>query len=312
MIGSLLKQLPVALYRFAKYHSARLLGLRPKRPEVELPQSPVLAPPEKLKLKDLDPAPGLHPHFLAPTKWPVYRVDLVPSELSSDELYKIWRTATGGQKWSQYFSVYQEIFGPYRTQPVRLLEIGVFRGASLRMWKHYFSHPDAVMVGIDIEKECAQFGDPAQGRHIRIGSQTDSAFLAGVVREFGPFDIIIDDGSHCSADIIASFNSLFDSGLKSGGTYFVEDLHANYWTRWRTSRTGFIDMCKDLVEHMHAHYRAVSPKELFIRRPSDHRMEFIEVPLITTMIREIRFFDSMVAIHKQNAAHAPFALWTVD
>jgi hypothetical protein len=49
---------------------------------------------------------------------------------------------------------------------------------------------------------------------VRIGSQADPEFLRRVVREFGPFDLIIDDGSHHSSHIIATFNHLFDAGLK--------------------------------------------------------------------------------------------------
>lgn len=42
------------------------------------------------------------------------------------------------------------------------------------------------------------------------------------------FDIIIDDGSHVSSDIIRTF-ALYFPKLKSGGTYIIEDLHASYW-----------------------------------------------------------------------------------
>ena len=81
---------------------------------------------------------------------------------------------------------------------MRILEIGVLRGASLRLWKSYFHHSNTSLIGVDIAPECARFDAPSDGIHVRIGSQADSEFLARVVDEFGPFDLIIDDGSHHS------------------------------------------------------------------------------------------------------------------
>jgi hypothetical protein len=313
MLGVVLKQLFAALKQYTRYHLARLLHINPS---VRVDRAAVVEPrkpekPKRLKLRGLDD-PGLDDYYLTKVKWPTYRTDVLPTNLSENSLYQLWRTPEGGQKWSQYFAIYQEVFRDFHLRPVRLLEIGVFRGASLRMWKNYFSHPETQVVGIDINKECSAFDAPLEGRHIRIGSQTDATFLKTVLNEFGPFDLIVDDGSHFSADIIYSFNALFAWALKDGGIYLVEDLHANYWPGWRTSRRSFLDVCKEIIEHMHSHYREASSKEFFIAKPSDHRIESIDVPLITTMIHEIRFFDSIVAIYKTKREFAPFAVWTVE
>jgi hypothetical protein len=190
---------------------------------------------------------------------------------------------------------------------MRILEIGVLNGAGLRLWRSYFSHPDTVVVGIDILPGCAQFESIGEGIHVRIGSQADPKFLHLVVKEFGPFDLIIDDGSHRSSHMIASFNSLFADGLNDSGIYFVEDLHANYWPAWRDTRQSFLDLCKELVEHMHAHYRQGSPESFLVAKPS-YQPKALEVPIVTTMIREIRFFDSMVAIYKTRRQYLPFYL----
>jgi hypothetical protein len=67
-------------------------------------------------------------------------------------------------------------------------------------------------------------------------------------------------------------------------------------------------MCKELLEHMHAHYRRASAAAFFIDKPSDQPMIALEVPLITTMIKEIRFFDSIVAIYKTRREYIPYYL----
>lgn len=61
-------------------------------------------------------------------------------ELSSrpaEDLYQIWRTIPGGHKWWHYFRIYESIIGPLRGQPIRLLEVGVYKGGSLAMWRNY-------------------------------------------------------------------------------------------------------------------------------------------------------------------------------
>ena len=134
-----------------------------------------------------------------------------------------------------------------------------------------------------------------------------------MVEEFGPFDLIIDDGSHHSSHIITSFNHLFADGLKDTGIYFVEDLHANYWLPWRDSRKSFLDVCKELLEDMNAHYRGAPPSAfLTTDQPSARMTLALEVPRITTMIKEIRFFDSVVAIYKTRREYVPYFISTPE
>ena len=114
-------------------------------------------------------------------------------------------------------------------QPLRILEIGVWRGGSLQLWRDYFGD-NAIIFGIDIEEACREL--PGIGCEIRIGSQTDAVFLNRVVDEMGGVDIVIDDGSHMCADVVTSFQALWPR-LSEGGFYFVEDLHTSYWPQWR-------------------------------------------------------------------------------
>jgi hypothetical protein len=319
MIGNLLKQLFPALGRFVWYHTTRVF--RPRK----MPEAPtaVIAPAGSMtprptatateaSIGALSDDAGLGPEYERAVRWPFYRANVPSQEVASDGLYKLWTAIPGGHKWTHYFPIYQAIFGPLRSEPLRILEIGIWHGASLKLWRQYFEHPKTILVGVDILPECMKFDAPAAGVHVRIGSQTDHVFLQRVVKEFGPFDLIIDDGSHHSAHIIASFNYLFSKGLKDSGTYFVEDLHANYWHPWRDSKKSFLDVCKELLEHMHAHYKSAPPAAFLIDKPSDQPSADLKVPLITTMIREIRFFDSIVVIYKTRRRYVPYYLRTAE
>lgn len=319
MIGGLMKQLVRGLGRFVWYHTTRLFrrGQGAESAASVGPRATSAVPataaerPEpatRARIDALSNQVGLDPKFERLVQWRSYRKNVPPREILDDALYQSWITTPGGHKWTHYFAIYQAVFGPRRAEPLRILEIGVLGGASLRLWKRYFTHPGTLIVGIDILPECIRFDAPADGIRVRIGSQTDAAFLKRVVKEFGPFDLIIDDGSHHSSHMIASFNQLYSDGLKESGIYFVEDLHANYWHPWRDSRRSFLDMCKELLEHMHAHYQRAAPQAFLTNTPSEQPMAALEVPLITTMIKEIRFFDSIVAIYKTHREYIPYYL----
>jgi hypothetical protein len=292
VIGNLLKQLFKALGVSIRYRLSRLFGHR----------GPNL--PNTASLAGTFPMVGLDPVYTKTVTWRTDRNDLAAAGLASNPIYQLWRAMPQGLKWTHYFETYEAVFGARRNTPMRVLEIGVFAGASLRLWKSYFQHPQTSVVGVDIEPVCARFDAPSDGIHVRIGSQADNEFLARVVAEFGPFDLIIDDGSHHSAHMIKSFNSLYATGLKDDGIYFVEDLHANYWPGWRDSANSFLDFSKDLLELMHAHYWETRLPTWTAESESGVSLT-LEVPEITTLIKEIRFFDSMVAIYKTRRLHAP-------
>ena len=61
-------------------------------------------------------------------------------------------------KWMHYFDIYDQYFSKYRDKEIVFVEIGVFQGGSLQMWKEYFG-PKAKIYGIDINPECKQFED---------------------------------------------------------------------------------------------------------------------------------------------------------
>lgn len=129
-------------------------------------------------------------------------------------------------KWHHYLPLYDRYLAPYRERaaPVRMLEIGVAEGGSLELWRGYFG-PQATIFGVDLNPACAAFdGEHAQ---VRIGSQADEKFLAGVIREMGGVDIVLDDGSHVAAHVRASFDALFPL-LAEDGLYIVEDTHGAY------------------------------------------------------------------------------------
>ena len=133
---------------------------------------------------------------------------------------------TGTDKSSRhhgYLNFYDRFFSNTRRKNVNFLEIGVDKGASIDMWIKYFGN--IKFVGIALNKETKNL----ERAHvsIKIGDQNDSEFLQNVGNECGPFDIIIDDGSHIWEHQIASLHSLYQF-VKPGGFYIIEDLQTSF------------------------------------------------------------------------------------
>jgi hypothetical protein len=210
------------------------------------------------------------------------------------ELGVAFMTKGGGNKWLHYLPVYESVID--RARPIRLLEIGVYHGGSLRMWRENL-HPQTVIVGIDINPDCKQFDDPDNNVHVRIGGQQDPNFLQEVNAEFGPFDVILDDGSHMTSHMVDSFRSLFLSALAEPGAYIVEDVHSNYWKPYRNSSMSFVDFIAVLVDAMHAHYPDAEG-ELNFRTDRTSRLREVSVPRITPKLSSIEIHDSIVVIRK--------------
>lgn len=117
-----------------------------------------------------------------------------------------------------YCDAYEKHLGHLRDVPIALLEIGIFRGYSLRMWADYFNR--AAVVGVDIVERCPVVGD-------RIET------VIADIKDYVPdreFDVIVDDGSHMADDIIAAHARLWPR-LRPGGWYVIED--------WRTQWEAF-------------------------------------------------------------------------
>ena len=146
-----------------------------------------------------------------------------------------------------YARLYSSYFEELRQEKLKILEIGIDKGYSLKSWKEYF--PNADITGIDI-LDLKQFEENRV--HVEQGDQKDTVFLKKVNDTHGPFDIIIDDGSHHNEDMKASFDYLFPL-LTQGGMYVVEDLHACYWGKTHgTGEPVFIDRLKELIDSVNA------------------------------------------------------------
>jgi len=195
----------------------------------------------------------------------------------------------------RYAEHYTRHFAALRRRRLTLLEIGIggydhtrLGGESLRMWRSYF--PRAQVYGIDIHDKSYH-----DGRRIKTfrGDQSDPEFLARVLAETGPPDIVIDDGSHVSRDVIASFDYLFPR-MADTGIYVIEDTQTSYWPDW-----GGDDDHPDSVGTTMGYFKSLVHGLNHEERPSNQHMRPTQLPTHRDRnIRGISFYHNLVFIQK--------------
>ena len=130
---------------------------------------------------------------------------------------------------SGFIELYQKYFDQLKDKKINILEIGVYKGDSLRLWREYFTR--AKICGIDIKNNNIDIN----GVEIFLGDQSNKEFLKNIINKYQSFDIIIDDCSHISKHIIRSMDYLYNH-LKENGLYIIEDLQTSYFPRYGGSR----------------------------------------------------------------------------
>lgn len=204
-------------------------------------------------------------------------------------------------KWSAYINGYERIFSEFRNENICLLEIGIQNGGSLEIWEKYFPKVQA-MVGCDINPSISALEYTNPCINLVIGDANQDATAKQILAYCDSFNIIIDDGSHRSDEIITAFARFFPA-LSEGGAYIVEDLHCSYWEEYRGglnepfSSIAFFKRLADIInfEHWGVIKKRVEFLEQFSREYGCH---FDESDL--QMIHSIEFTNSMCIIRKMN------------
>lgn len=150
-----------------------------------------------------------------------------------EEISKNYRSDKGNV-YHNYLQIYEKYFSKYRNSLKTFLEIGLWEGESIRMWRDYFE--TGCLVGADI-LDLSHIQLP--NTQIHICDQSDRKqleFLAS--KTFNEYDIIIDDGGHWMHQQQITLATMFKY-LKPGGIFVIEDLHTSGNPNY--TRTGDTD-----------------------------------------------------------------------
>ncbi len=149
-------------------------------------------------------------------------------------------TGRGIWKWIHYFDIYDRHFSKFVGRDVHVLEIGIYSGGSLEMWRHYFGQ-NCRVYGVDIEEACKTYEN--EYTDIFIGDQEDRNFWKTFKERVPTIDILIDDGGHSAEQQIVTLEEMLPH-LRPGGIYLCEDVHGVH--------NGFCSFSQGLVNNLNA------------------------------------------------------------
>ncbi|KQS99767.1 class I SAM-dependent methyltransferase [Cellulomonas sp. Leaf395] len=207
------------------------------------------------------------------------------ADLAENPLYAYFLANRAGgvlHKWPHYFPIYHRHLERYRGRPVRVLEIGVYRGGGLTMWQRYFGK-DAVIIGADIDEAAVR---ATEGRFVvELGDQADPSFLRGLHEKYGPFDVVIDDGGHTMEQQIVTAETLFPL-LADDGLLIVEDTHTSYWPAFGGGLhepTSFLAWARARVDDLN----------------SQHHQDLDRSSVWSRQLGGVHFYDSVVVFDRE-------------
>ena len=168
--------------------------------------------------------------------------DLTPgaevNATSLAEYFHLLKHGPGLWKWNHYFDLYERHLARFRGKEVHLVEIGIYSGGSLRMWRWYLGEK-AHIYGVDISPRTKiyernpDFGNPDR---IFVGDQNSSSFWKDVLAQLPRVDIVLDDGGHLYDLQRTTLDATWPQ-MAIPGVYICEDL----WCRMGCKFTDYVE-----------------------------------------------------------------------
>jgi len=150
-----------------------------------------------------------------------------------------------------YFSVYDQYLSKFRKSKIVFVEIGIFSGGSLFMWRDFFG-PKARIIGIDMNPDAKKW--ESEGFEIFIGDQSNPKFWLDFFDKVGDVDIILDDGGHTYEQQIVTATSCIPK-IKEGGILLVEDVHTSFFSEFGfPSKYTFSEWAKSKIIEINARF----------------------------------------------------------
>lgn len=192
-------------------------------------------------------------------------------------LFEIFQVANNASiKHESYFSVYESLFNKFRGKEVTFLEVGVFNGGSLNMWREYFG-PQARIIGVDLNPVALKLVD--QGFEIFIGDQESQDFWIDLKSKVGSVDIILDDGGHKNLQQAVTLFYGADM-VMDGGLVVIEDVHTSYFKRFgNPGYYSFVNFSKRLID-------VINSRFMFLKKIDSK---------LGGMVWSIQYFESIIA-----------------
>lgn len=179
-------------------------------------------------------------------------------------------------KYDSYFPVYEALLQKYVGKKITIVEVGIFNGGSLFMWREFFG-PEARIIGVDLNPDARVW--EKHGFEIYIGDQSSENFWQDLFLRIGKVDVLIDDGGHTNRQQIVTSHYAIEN-INDGGVLIVEDVHTNYFREFGNPfRYSFLNFAHRIID-------GINSRAYAMRRVNEK---------YSSRVFSLSFFESMVA-----------------
>lgn len=140
------------------------------------------------------------------------------------DYYDSVQSGKGVWKWLHYFDIYHRHLQKFIGKEVHVVEVGIFSGGSLDMWKKYFGS-NCTIYGVDIQESCKIY--ESERTRVFIGDQSDRSFWARFRESVPQVDVLIDDAGHIPEHQIITLEEMLPH-MRPGSVYLCEDIHGRH------------------------------------------------------------------------------------
>lgn len=202
-------------------------------------------------------------------------------------------------KWTRYLAEYDSLFSEIQDKPIRLLEIGIQNGGGLEIWANFFENGQK-FIGCDINPDCSALRFDDSRIALVIGDATTNATQNEILLQSPELDVVIEDGSHHSGDVIRAFLKYFPN-IVDGGIFVAEDLHTSYWQEYEGGLFdpySSITFFKRLVDIINSEHWGVVRNTADVLKGFEERYKVdVDVEMLEH-IHSITFVNSLCIIRK--------------
>lgn len=198
--------------------------------------------------------------------------------------------------WHKYIPFYER-FLPKNVN--KIVEIGVFKGDSIRFWNDRFS--EAIVYGVDIIKEQDSWPKSSKNIYFQL-DQADTVKYREALKVIGnDIDVFVEDGSHFPEHQKTTLVETIGC-IKKGGIYILEDIHTSH-----KSHPYYKDMVRKknknipFLKNKTKHYFTVLEALLLLEHVKTNNIEIEQVKNRIDFTKSLMTYDELVSIYKKIA-----------
>jgi hypothetical protein len=219
-------------------------------------------------------------------------IQRVPNPL--EQYFRAITEGRGIWKWEHYWSIYHRHLHKFVGRPIHIVEVGIYSGGSLAMWKSYFGR-ECKIFGVDIEPACQAYQD--DDTKIFIGDQADRTFWQMFKAQVPRVDILIDDGGHLPEQQIVTLEEMLPH-VRPGGVYICEDVHS--------TNNRFAAYIHGLTDALNASTQLAGPDLAFSPSPFQKAISSIHAYPFVIVIEKIEHPIEKFVANKRGTEWQPF------